>query len=242
MKNFRTFKNDTICIICAKSKNQGLPNKNIKLINGYPLIYYAIKKAIKNNFKYICVSTDSIKIAKISQKYGVKTFFYRSKKLCKPNVPKVSVWKDAINKSKAYFKKDFKYMLDIEVTNPLVGVNDLYKFSQLFFKKKSYYDGVFCYTPAKKNPYFNLMERKKYGFILSKKVKNLNITARQKAPETFEHVAALYYFNIDYILSCKNIFDGKTFGHYVSLFKSFDIDSISDFKLVELLLKKLNKK
>ena len=32
MKNFNLFKNETLCIICAKSKSQELPNKNIKLI------------------------------------------------------------------------------------------------------------------------------------------------------------------------------------------------------------------
>ena len=52
MKNFNLFKNETLCIICAKSKSQGLPNKNIKLINNFPLIYYAIKKAKNRN---ICV-------------------------------------------------------------------------------------------------------------------------------------------------------------------------------------------
>tara|TARA_Y100000389_G_C17461496_1_gene522092 strand:+ start:2591 stop:3313 length:723 start_codon:yes stop_codon:yes gene_type:complete len=239
MKNFSTFREDTICIICAKSKSQGLRNKNIKLINGHPLIYYAINKAKKNNYKYICISTDSKKIANIAKKYGVSVFFYRSEKLCKPNVPKISVWKDAINKSEAYFNKSFKHMLDIEVTNPLLDKKDLLSFSKSFFKEHKKYDGLFCYTPAKKNPYFNLIERRKNGFKLSKRSKNVNVTARQKAPQTFEHVAGLYYFNTNYILKCSNILDGKTFAYHVPLLKSFDIDSIFDFKLVELILKNI---
>ena len=99
MKSFSSFKKNTLCVICAKSKSQGLRNKNIKLINNYPLLYYAIEKIKKNNFKYICISTDSKKIASIARKYGVNVFFYRSQKLCKPNVPKILVWKDAINRS-----------------------------------------------------------------------------------------------------------------------------------------------
>ena len=73
------------------------------------------------------------------------------------------------------------------------------------------------------------------------KIGNKKITARQNAPKTFEHVAGLYYFKKNYILKCKNLFQGKIFGYYVSLFKSFDIDSLVDFKLVELILKN-NKK
>lgn len=240
MKNFNKFKDNTICIICAKSKSQGLQNKNIKLINNYPLIYYAIRKAKKNNFKYICISTDSKKIANIAKKYGVITFFIRSKKLCRPDVPKIEVWKDAINRSELHFNKKFNHVLDIEVTNPLINEKDLFLFSKFFFKKYDNYDGVFCYRDAKKNPYFNLLERKKNGFTLSKKLKNSSITARQRAPETYEHVAGLYYFNKNYILSSPNILNGKTIGYYVSLFKSFDIDNLDDFKLVELIMK--NKK
>ena len=241
MKNFKKFKDDTICIICAKSKSQGLPNKNIRLINNYPLIYYAIKKAIKNKFKYICISTDSKKIAKIAKKYGLITFFTRSKKLCKPDVPKIEVWKDSIKRSELHFKKKFSHMIDIEVTNPLIDEKDLFSFSKFFYKYYDNYDGSFCYRDAKKNPYFNLLERKKRGFVLSKNLKNFSINARQKAPETYEHVAGLYYFNKNYILNCSNILNGKTIGYYVSLFKSFDIDNLDDFKLVELLMKNKQK-
>ncbi len=237
MKSFSSFKKNTLCVICAKSKSQGLRNKNIKLINNYPLIYYAIEKIKKNNFKYICISTDSKKIASIARKYGVNVFFYRSQKLCKPNVPKILVWKDAINRSEKYFNRNFKHILDVEVTNPLIDKKDLLSFSKSFFKKYKRYDGLFCYTPAKKNPYFNLIERKKNGFKLSKNHKKGQVTSRQKAPQTFEHVAGLYYFNTNYILKCSNILDGKTFGYHVPLFKSFDIDNIFDFKLVELILK-----
>ena len=89
-------------------------------------------------------------------------------------------------------------------------------------------------------PYFNIMEYKNGSYTLSKKIGNKKITARQNAPKTFEHVAGLYYFKKNYILKCKNLFQGKIFGYNVSLFKSFDIDSLLDFKLVELILKLFN--
>ena len=77
-------------------------------------------------------------------------------------------------------------------------------------------------------------------YLLSKKIRNIKITARQNAPKVFEHVGGFYYFKRNYLLQSKNLFQGKIFGFNVSLFKSFDIDSQLDFKLVELLLK--NKK
>ena len=55
--------NSTLCTICMRSGSQGLKGKNIKLINGKPLMYYTIKQAIKSKiFDNIVVSTDSKKI------------------------------------------------------------------------------------------------------------------------------------------------------------------------------------
>ena len=75
----------------------------------------------------------------------------------------------------------------------------------------------------------------------SKKLRNKEITARQNAPKTLEHVAGLYCAKRDYILNCKYLFEGKIYGYNVPLLKSFDIDSIEDFELVESLLKKQKK-
>ena len=97
-------------------------------------LIYIIKLKIKtSNFKFVCVSTQSNKVIKLAKENNIKVFFKRSEALCKKNVSKLLVWKDAIKKSEKYFKKEFKYMIDIEVTNPLINQNDLDKFIKSFF-------------------------------------------------------------------------------------------------------------
>ena len=60
----------TIAIIMARSGSSGLKNKNIKMINNKPLIYYTIKFAKKLKFiDKLIFSTDSKKYLKIAQKY-----------------------------------------------------------------------------------------------------------------------------------------------------------------------------
>ena len=55
-----------ICTICARGGSKGVPNKNIKLINGKPLILYSIEQAIQSEmFDDIVVSSDSEKILNI---------------------------------------------------------------------------------------------------------------------------------------------------------------------------------
>ena len=66
----------------ARGGSKGIPKKNIKLINGKPLIAHTIENALNSNiFTDYIVSTDSPEIAKISKKYGAKVPFIRPDEL-----------------------------------------------------------------------------------------------------------------------------------------------------------------
>ena len=55
-----------IAIIPARSGSKGLKDKNIRLLNGKPLLAYSIEAALKSKcFDVVFVSTDSKKYAKI---------------------------------------------------------------------------------------------------------------------------------------------------------------------------------
>ena len=69
-----------IAIIPARSGSKGLPDKNIRLLNGKPLIAYTIEAAQKSNqFDTVMVSTDSEKYAELAREYGAEVPFLRSK-------------------------------------------------------------------------------------------------------------------------------------------------------------------
>ncbi len=167
----KNIKKHLLCTICAKINSKGLKGKNIKILGGYPIIYYAIKKAKDNKLKNICLATDSIKIQKIANKFGVKSFYKRSKNLSKQNIPKLDVWKDAIIKSEKFYRRKFKFLLDIEVTNPLTSSRDLENFLDFSTKVLNKVDGIFCVMPSRKNPYFNILLKKKMdtSFVYMKK-------------------------------------------------------------------------
>ncbi len=81
-----------LLIIPARGGSKRIKNKNIKLFFRKPIIYYPIRNAIKSKlFKHIHVSTDSLKIKKISHKAGAKVDFLRPKKLAKNNTPIIDV-------------------------------------------------------------------------------------------------------------------------------------------------------
>ncbi len=70
-----------LCIIPARSGSKGIKNKNIKKLDGVPLIGWTIKDCLKiKRFNKVIVSTDSKKYAKIAISMGAEVPFLRSKK------------------------------------------------------------------------------------------------------------------------------------------------------------------
>ena len=69
-----------IAIIPARGGSKGIPNKNIKKLNGKPLIAYSIEKALESNYiNDVYVSTDCPLIAKIGREYNAKVPILRPK-------------------------------------------------------------------------------------------------------------------------------------------------------------------
>ena len=67
---------DIIALIPARSGSKGVPNKNIMLFNGLPLLAYSIVVAKKSKLiDRVIVSTDSQEYAEIAIKYGAEVPF-----------------------------------------------------------------------------------------------------------------------------------------------------------------------
>jgi CMP-N,N'-diacetyllegionaminic acid synthase len=231
--NYSKLNDKTIVLICARGGSKGIKDKNLLKIKKKSLLAITIDKIKKLKFKNICLSTDSSKIMVEAKKNGVKCFFKRSKKLSGQDISKLNVWKDSIKRSELYFKKKFTFMLDIDVSNPLADHKDLKKFTELFIKKYKNCDGMFCASKSWKNPYFNILEKKNNKFIVSKSSKR--IISRQKAPVTFDHIAAFYFFKVKYIYKTNFLFNGKLEKYDLPFWKSIDIDDKDDYEMVKKL-------
>jgi len=228
-----------IAFIFARGGSQGLKNKNIKLFNGKPLIYYSIKIAKKIKLiDDLYVSTDNSKISKISLLYGAKVI-KRPKSLSKDSSDEWKAWQHAVN----YIKKrniKFDKFISLPCTSPLRSKEDVIK---CINKKNNKNDIVITYCRTNHNPYFNMLMYKNKNQL--KKILNLkkNIIRRQDAPQIFDMCTVAYVTTPDFILNNNNLFDGRTEGVEIQKNRSIDIDDILDFKLAEYIYtKKLNEK
>ena len=101
-----------LTIILARGGSKGLKLKNIKKLNGKPLIYYTIKASLSSNLvNRTIVSTDNETIRKIAMRIGAESPFLRPKKYAKDN----SSSEDALCQLFRMLKENEKYKPDYVV-------------------------------------------------------------------------------------------------------------------------------
>ncbi len=75
-------KNDIVAIIPARSVSKGVPDKNIKHIQGKPLLAYSIRAALESKLiDRVIVSTDFDYCAEIAKSFGAEVPFLRPKEI-----------------------------------------------------------------------------------------------------------------------------------------------------------------
>ena len=118
-------KNLILAVILARSGSKGIKNKNIKILNGKPLIAWSIATCLKSKrINKIVVSTDSKKYAKIAKSFGAHEIILRPKKFSKDQ----STDYDAILHLIKNFKKfNYEIIAHIRPTTPDRDVKDVDK-------------------------------------------------------------------------------------------------------------------
>ena len=82
--------NTIVALIPARSGSKRVPDKNIRLLQGHPLIAYSIAAALQSKiFKAVIVSTDSEHYADIARHYGAEVPFFRPAKIAGDTSPDI---------------------------------------------------------------------------------------------------------------------------------------------------------
>lgn len=220
--------------ICARGGSKGVKNKNIRILQGKPLIAYSIEALKKwNKAERIIFSTDSLQIQEIANKYGAETPFLRPPRLATDSASKIDVLKHLI---KYCEKEDEKYdiIVDLDPTSPLRKVNDIDNAFNKFIASDA--DLLFSVYKAHKNPYFNMVELVDSNYAtLCKKTEGI-INSRQRAPAVYSLNASIYIMNWDFILNTTDFLSGKNIIYEMNDI-SIDIDREIDFQFVNFILK-----
>jgi len=225
--------------VCARGGSRGVKNKNIRHLCQLPLIAHTLKQAQKwgRAAKIIC-STDSKDIAGIAGKYGAEIPFMRPGELASDTAGKLAVLKHALKTMEEKEKKEYSILVDLDVTAPIRKVSDIEGAYQLFLKHQA--DSVVSVTKARRNPYFNMLERHSDGFVKLVKTPEKPFLRRQDAPAIYDMNASIYVYDRKFILNPRTTtaLSDKTLVWEMDEWSAFDIDSEVDFQLIEYLVTK----
>lgn len=230
---------DILITICARGGSKGIPGKNIKNLNGKPLIAYTIEHATSFSLKYNCdigLSTDDEKIREIASEYGVHTSYLRNSDLAKDNSGKVPVIDALLKYHEETRSKKYDFILDLDVSAPMRTIDDLISAFDIL-QKDSNALNIFSVGLAEKNPYFNMVEESADNgyFKVCKKLHD-GINSRQEAPKVYAMNASFYFYR-------KAFFDAGLIGAITErslIFEMehecFDLDQPRDFEYLDYLI------
>ena len=224
--------------ICARGGSKGIPGKNIKKLNGKPLIGYTIDIAKRFQEKHsnveIALSTDSDEIIRVAEECGLYSDYKRPDSLGGDTIGKIDAIKDIVFYTENAKSIKYDYVLDMDVTSPLRTIEDLEEAFKLMNADPNAIN-LFSVSEAGRSPYFNQVEQKENGYF--NKVKDAGIVlTRQSAPKVYDLNASFYIYRREFFdLGYNGAITDRSLI-YLMKHTCFDLDHPIDFEIISFLL------
>ena len=238
-------KKNVVAIVPARGGSKGIPYKNIKKLNGKPLIYFTIKTLSKiKKIDRIIVSTEDKKIKKIVKYYFPKIeIIKRPQRLASDTATLTEVVKYVSNsiKNQSFFPD---FVLQVAPTCPFIKKETIEKIISILEKKKSN-----CAVTLKRIEHEHPYRAKKLNNNSNKFnsfLKNINVEkfmSRQDLPELYCTSGSIYGRSFELLQTFnknkKSFCFGKSpYGVIVDDIEAINIDRKIDFDFAEFISKK----
>ena len=226
---------NNLAIIPARAGSKRIPNKNIKDFFGKPIIYYPIYEALSSNiFSEVMVSTDSSKIAKLSEKSGAKIPFIRSQK----NSDDHAILPDVIEEVLSEYKKLGKYFDNICCIMPTNPFITSYILTDSFKKFKEGNGESMIAVKKISTPIEKTYELK--NNMLFPLFKDHFKTRTQDLKPKYSDAGSFFWVTMEAFNEYKRGITDQTIPYILDESQVQDIDNLDDWKLAELKYKILN--
>jgi N-acylneuraminate cytidylyltransferase/CMP-N,N'-diacetyllegionaminic acid synthase len=205
---------------------------------GKPLIVHSIDQAKETGlFDAIAISSESEEILSIAEKSGDVHLIRRPADMANDTASKLPPIRHATQSVEESLGYVFDVIVDLDVTSPLRTIADIK--GAVACLEDNNVTNVLTGAPARKNPYFNILERDSDGVVgLSKKLPGDRLERRQDTPECFDANAAVYVWRRNDFVSRPDVFYKDTLLYEMPEERSHDIDTPLDFDFVEFLMQR----
>lgn len=237
---------ETVAIIPARGGSKGVPNKNLKELDGIPLIAHSINVAKKSNFSRVLVFSDSPEIQRVAIKFGAESPVLRPSNTATDTAHMFLIYKFAMEflQSRNETPHSFCALLP---TTPLRSIGTVNETIQKI--QSGNFDWVFSINEMEHHPYRAM---KIEGDTLLEPFHKIDAQTlwsnRQELPKVYRFnggtmcgLAEHVLLNSEYNIDGKGTFGTKVGFVMMSQEESLDIDSELDFELIEQVLKSRRK-
>jgi len=227
----------SICTMCARGGSKGVVGKNARELLGKPLLAWSIEQAKQTGlFAAIAFSSDSDFLLETALEAGADIAVKRPDEMATDTAPKIPAIRHCLEQAIARTGIAPEVFVDLDITSPLRLPSDIAGAIELL--NSSGARSVITGAPARRSPYFNLVEERTDGSVGLSKFADPPIVRRQDAPRCFDMNASIYAWRVVPFLENPAVFYPDTRLFEMPEERSVDIDSDLDFTLVELLLRK----
>lgn len=223
-----------LAIIPARGGSKGLPDKNIRILCGKPLIGWTIEQAKESKYiDEIFISTDSQKIADIAEDFGIRVPELRPSEIATDIAPSSAFVLHTINLYRR-IGVEFDYVLLLEPTSPLRKRGDIDHAISLLSEDNTCIGVVSLGEVHMEHPLIvkKIIDDKPHPYVLPAET----IIQRQMLDKAYFPYGVVYLVNRAYFEKEQKFYSELSLPYYIERWQNYEVDDIYDFLCVESIL------
>jgi CMP-N,N'-diacetyllegionaminic acid synthase len=213
--------------ICARGGSKGIPRKNLKKLNGIPLIGRTLIQL--TGFSCRVVSTDDFEIAEYATNAGYNVQM-RPAELATDTASKWDVFRYI-----AECNPQYDILVDLDTGCPLRSGADI---TACIKKLMTGFDVVATAYACERNPYFNMVRMSPNGSVYV--VNDMDVYNRQSAPVVYSLSPSVFAISREALFKYSHWSRSNMGIVEIPRKRAIDIDTPEDFEYVEFLMRNKN--
>lgn len=225
-------KTETVCLILARGGSKRVPRKNVRELNGKPLVCYTFEAAVTSEcFSEIVISTDDPEVEKLATEYGI-TVDNRPESLAGDKIRAVEVVDEYLNRNKHL---SYKHVAMLLPTCPFRNAEDIKNAFEIYnthsgalpLMAVTQYDFPPQLAVSAIDGTHKLEMREPEAYAAT--------TRTQSIQPLFHPNGAIYISSVETYLKRKTFFQPEMLSYAMPAERSFDIDYPYQLKIAEIM-------
>ncbi len=226
-----------LALVPARRGSKGLPLKNIRPLQGKPLLAWPIEAArASRHVDRVVISTDDAEFAALAVAAGAEAPFLRPAELANDTAPSIDFILHALDTLEAAGDR-YDYLVLLEPTSPLTEAEDIDAALEALAARRDAADAIVGVTAlVSTHPAF-AVRVDATGLMQPYAAPSFGqLPRRQDTEPLYSLDGSLYVSSVEAIRRERSFCHARTLPHVTPRWKSFEVDDLVDFICIEAIL------